>query len=160
MDKYWLSNTEINDVTGIEKTHFLNSNAIRTNKSLGDLTGLTAIGFHLIEVQPGRETTEFHKHFHEEECVYILSGSALATIGEQTFQVNEGDFIGYRKGGEAHCLLNNGDSILRCIVVGQRLEQDVADYPRLNKRLYRNKELGADLVDIPNIVHPQVGKKI
>jgi len=159
MDKYLISRQEIDELQGLEKTHFLNSNAVRTNKSLGDLTGLTALGFHIIEVAPGHQTTELHKHYHEEECVYILAGSALATVGEQSFEVKAGDFLGYRAGGEAHTLVNNANSILRCIVVRQRLTQDVADYPRLNKRLYRNKGISSDLVDISEITHPQVGKK-
>ena len=159
MEKYLISRQEIDELTGLEKTHFLNSNARRTNKSLGDLTGLTALGFHIIEVAPGCETTELHKHYHEEECVYILEGSALATVGELSFEVGAGDFLGYRAGGEAHTLLNNSSSVLRCIVVGQRLAQDVADYPRLNKRLYRNAGIGSDLVDMTQLEHPQVGKK-
>jgi len=159
MDKYLISRQEIDELQGLEKTHFLNSNAVRTNKSLGDLTGLTALGFHIIEVAPGHQTTELHKHYHEEECVYILAGTGLATVGEQSFEVKAGDFLGYRAGGEAHTLVNNANSILRCIVVGQRLAQDVADYPRLNKRLYRNKGISSDLVDMSGITHPQVGKK-
>ena len=35
-------------------------------------------------------------------------------------------------------MFNNGEETLVCLVIGQRLEQDVADYPRLAKRLYRN----------------------
>ena len=159
MDKYLISRQEIDELQGLEKTHFLNSNAVRTNKSLGDLTGLTALGFHIIEVAPGHQTTELHKHYHEEECVYILVGTGLATVGEQSFAVKAGDFLGYHAGGEAHTLFNNSKAVLRCIVVGQRLAQDVADYPRLNKRLYRNKGISSDLVDISDITHPQVGKK-
>lgn len=98
------------------------------NKSLRDLTGLSGIGFHIIEIQPGYESTELHQHYYEDECLYILEGEAEATIGDRTYPVKAGDFIGYRAGGEAHTLKNNSDSILKCIVVGQRLEHDVADY--------------------------------
>ncbi len=56
-EKYLVSAEEIAALPGLAKTHFLNPNAQRVNKSLGDLTGLTGIGFHIIEVQPGRETT-------------------------------------------------------------------------------------------------------
>ncbi|MCW8997856.1 MAG: cupin domain-containing protein, partial [Kangiellaceae bacterium] len=108
MEKYILSKDEIDSLEGISKTHFLNQNAKRKNKSLGDLTGLTGFGFHIIEVEPGCESTEFHKHYHEDECVFILEGTAEARIGKQKYQVAEGDFIGYRAGGEAHSLVNNG----------------------------------------------------
>ena len=160
MEKYILTKTEIESFEGIEKTHFLNDNARRRNKSLGDLTGLNAIGFHIIEIQPGRESTELHVHYHEEECVYILEGQAEATIGTETHAVGPGDFIGYRAGGEPHGLKNTGDEILKCIVVGQRLNHDVADYPRLNKRIFRNQGLKWSLVDLQEIEEPVAGRKI
>lgn len=130
------------------------------NKSLGDLTGLSGIGFHIIEVQPGYESTESHVHYFEEECVYILEGEAEATIGGETYSVKAGDFIGYRAGGKPHVLKNTSSTVLKCIVVGQRLEHDVSDYPNLNKRVYRNKGLKWNLVDIDNIEEPTGGKKI
>ncbi|WP_230413364.1 cupin domain-containing protein [Zooshikella ganghwensis] len=93
MDKYLVTREEIEDFEGIDKKHFLNPNARRRNKSLGDLTGLTGLGFHIIEVQPGYESTELHKHYYEDECVYILEGEAKATIGDHHFDVKAGDFI-------------------------------------------------------------------
>lgn len=160
MDKYLISKEEIEDFPGIPKTHFLNERARRTNKSLGDLTGLSGFGFHIIEVAPGDLSTEFHRHHHEEECVYILEGVAEARIGDERFSVKAGDFIGYRAGGLAHCLENTGDSVLKCIVVGQRLEHDVGDYPDLNKRIYRNSDMPWNLVDLDQITEPKAGRKI
>ncbi|CAA0104016.1 Uncharacterised protein [Zhongshania aliphaticivorans] len=159
MDTYLLSKEDIEQFEGLSKTHFLNNNAKRNNKSLGDLTGLTGFGFHIIEVQVGHETTEFHKHYHEDECVYILEGSAEALIGDDRYNVKAGDFIGYRAGGKAHSLRNNGDSILKCIVVGQRADHDVGDYPKLNKRIYRHKNMPWNLVDLDAISEPSAGKK-
>ena len=69
---YLVKAAEIAAMEGLAKTHFLNPNARRINKSLGDLTGLTGLGFHLIEVEPGCETTEHHLHHQEDECVYVL----------------------------------------------------------------------------------------
>ena len=158
-DKYILSKSEIDEMAGLEKTHFLNETARRVNKSLGDLMGLTGLGFHIIEVPVGCSSTEHHKHYFEDECVYILEGSATAYIGEDRFAVGAGDFIGYPAGGEAHHLMNDGSGALKAIVVGQRLDHDVADYPRLKKRIYRNKGQAWDLVDLENIDHPVAGKK-
>lgn len=137
MEPYIVSAETIAEFPGQLKTHFLNPNAVRRNKSLGDLVGLKQIGFHLIEIEPGRESTEYHRHYHEEECVYVLSGTATVTIGEQTYRVKAGDFIGYPAGGEAHTMVNDGEEMLVCIVVGQRLPIDVGEYPRLGKRIYR-----------------------
>lgn len=43
-----------------------------------------------------------------------------------------------------------GTKALVCLVIGQRLSQDVSDYPRLGKRLYRNSGEWT-LVDHANI---------
>ena len=150
---------EIEAMEGLDKTHFLNPNAVRINKSLGDLTGLTGLGFHIIEVQPGRETTEYHVHHHEDECIYVLSGAATATLGEETFEIKAGDFVGYRKGGLAHTVVNTGTDVFRCIVVGERLAHDVGDYPRLGKRIYRHAGLAPNLVDHTAIAEPTMGAK-
>lgn len=159
MEKYVVTREEIEALEGLAKTHFLNDNARRINKSLGDLTGLTGLGFHIIEVEPGCESTETHRHYYEDECVYILAGEAEAAIGSETHRVKAGDFIGYRAGGAAHRLKNTGSDILKCIVVGQRLDHDVADYPALNKRIYRNKGMPWNLVDIDAVSEPDAGKK-
>ena len=159
MDKYLVKKSEIDVMEGVNKVHYLNENAVRNNKSLGDLTGITGFGFHIIEVPPGKLTTELHRHHHEDECVYILDGEGEAVIGGQSYPVSTGDFVGYRAGGDAHTIKNTGSGNLRCIVVGQRLDHDVTDYPDLNKRLYRNKGLKWDVVDMENIAHPNAGKK-
>ncbi|MFK7957146.1 MAG: cupin domain-containing protein [Lysobacterales bacterium] len=159
MDKYRVSAAEIQAFEGISKTHFLNSGAKRVNKSLGDLTGLTQIGFHVVEVQPGDESTEMHRHYHEEECVYILSGTAQAFIDDEVLEVGPGDFLGYRAGGASHKLRNSGNEVLRCIVVGQRLDHDVADYTLKKKRLFRNQDLPWSLTDLDSLEHPNAGQK-
>jgi uncharacterized cupin superfamily protein len=159
--RYLISGGEIAGMDGLNKTHFLNPNAQRINKSLGDLAGLTGFGFHLIEVEPGFETTEHHCHHHEDECVYVLEGSATAFIGDDAVEIGAGDFIGYRKGGLPHSIKNTGTETLRCIVVGERLAHDVGDYPRLGKRIYRNQGMAWNLVDHDQIseVGGNAGKK-
>ncbi|MBF0289035.1 MAG: cupin domain-containing protein [SAR324 cluster bacterium] len=160
MERYILSKKEIEEFEGIKKTHYLNSNAQRVNKSLGDLTGLTGFGFHIVEIEPNFESTEYHVHHFEDECVYILEGEATVTIGKDKYKVYPGDFIGYRAGGKAHTMYNDGKQTLRCIVVGQRLAHDVGDYPNLNKRLYRNEGMDWDMVDMEALSHPNAGKKV
>lgn len=154
-----LTRTEIEQLASVETTHILNPNARRRGKSLGDLTGLSGIGFHLIEVEPGFSSTELHVHRFEDECVYILEGEATITLGADQVSVGPGDFVAYPAGGPAHTMRNTGSATLKCLVVGQRLTQEVVDYPAVKKRLYRN---GAerDLVDYANIGQPTAGKKI
>jgi len=154
-DKYLLKANEITELAGEHKTHFLNDNAKRINKSLGDLTGLTGFGFHIIEVSPGCESTEYHKHYHEDECTYVLSGQGNVTIGDETYNIGPGDFIGYRAGGLPHTMTATGDDVLTCIVAGQRLAHDVGDYPNKAKRIYRNIGLPWNLVDHGSIHDPK-----
>jgi uncharacterized cupin superfamily protein len=133
-------------MAGKTTTHPLNENALRSSKSLGDACGLTQLGFHLVTLLPGRDSTEFHRHHFEEECVYILSGRGEAQFDETRHVIAAGDFLGYPRGGVAHAITNSGDVPLVMLVAGQRLAHDVCDYPRQHKRLFIN---GADenLVD-------------
>ena len=158
-DTYLVTAAEIAAMDGLAKTHFLNPGAKRVNKSLGDLAGLSGFGFHIIEVQPGDETTEYHVHHFEDECVYVLAGTATAEIGEVKHAIGPGDFIGYRKGGLAHTIRNTGSEVLRMIVVGERLAHDVGDYPRKGKRIWRNAGLPWEVADHAAIENPNAGAK-
>lgn len=131
-----LKATEIDAMAPQRSVHPLNERAVRFKKSLSEMTGLTQFGFHLVTLQPGHESTEYHRHLYEEECIYILSGKGEAMIDDQVHEVGPGDFMGFARGGAAHTLSNTGDLPLVLIVAGQRLEQDVCDYPRKGKRLY------------------------
>jgi uncharacterized cupin superfamily protein len=134
----YLSAEKIAALEAVRRVHKLNSAAIRMDKSLGDEVGLKNIGIHLISIAPGDKSTEFHTHRYEEEAIYILSGRGTAVIGETAQKVGPGDFIGFPAGGTAHETINDGTEPLVCLVIGQRLPQDVVDYPRKGKRLYRN----------------------
>ncbi len=151
---YLLTAAEIANLPGTLKVHFLNPNAERINKSLGDAVGLQHIGVHIITVAPGKDSTEYHQHWYEEECIYVLSGHGLATIGGEQFPIGPGDFMGFPRNSVAHALHNDGSEPLTCLVIGQRLEQDVGDYPRQRKRLYRNSGQW-NLVDMEHIVDPR-----
>ena len=138
---------------GIRRVHTLNPAAIRTDKSLGDEVGLKNIGIHLVSIAPGDKSTEFHTHKYEEEAIYVLSGQGTEVMGEINQKIGPGDFIGFPGGGEAHETINDGTEPLVCLVIGQRLAQDVVDYPRKGKRMYRNSGQ-RDMVD-----HPHIGKR-
>ena len=158
-DNYLVRAAEIAAFQATAKTHFLNDNAKRQNKSLGDLTGLTGFGFHLIEVEPGCESTEYHVHHYEDECTYVLSGQGHVLIGDTKHAIAEGDFIGYRKKGQPHTMMNTSNENLVCIVVGERLAHDVGDYPKKKKRIYRHADMPANVVDHEHIEEPVLSKK-
>ncbi len=152
--KLLLSNTDIHNMKGKQITHFLNLNAVRLNKSLGDAVGLKNIGVHMIHVEPGKETTEYHKHLYEEECVFVLSGKGTIIIEGDSLPFEKGDFAGFPANTAAHSIVNDGNETLICLVIGQRLKQDVSDYPDAGKRLFRNSGEW-DLVDIRHMNDPR-----
>jgi uncharacterized cupin superfamily protein len=146
----YLTAQAIAAMESVKRTHFLNISAVRENKSIGDAAGLKNLGVHLITVQPGHRSTEYHFHHYEEECVYVLSGHGSAVIGDQTHAIGPGDFMGHPIDTIAHEMINDGSEPLVCLVIGQRLTQDITDYPRQGKRLFRHS--GArSLVDVDAI---------
>ncbi len=154
MRKLIIKAKEIEQMRGDQRIHFLNPNAERIRKSLGDAVGLNNIGVHLIQVEPGKDTTEYHRHYYEEECIYVLAGKGALVIEGESFLFEKGDFVGFPANTAAHSLTNTGTESLICLVMGQRLEQDVADYPNQGKRLYRNSGEW-NLVDLDAIIDPR-----
>jgi uncharacterized cupin superfamily protein len=145
-----LTAADIEAMEAVARPHPLNPNALRLRKSLGDATGLTRLGVHRIELPPGRDSSEYHRHLYEEEFVYVLAGQGRALIDEQEHDIGPGDFLGFRRNGPAHVISNTGDQPLVLLVAGQRLAQDICDYPHRRKRLYVRGDEG-DLVDFDAI---------
>ena len=146
----YLSADAIAKIKGTRRVHQLNPAAIRTDKSLGDEVGLKNIGIHLITVAPGDKSTELHTHKYEDEAIYVLSGRGTEIMGETSQKIGPGDFLGFPAGGKPHETVNDGTEPLVCLVIGQRLAQDVVDYPRKEKRLYRNSGQ-RDMIDVREI---------
>jgi uncharacterized cupin superfamily protein len=146
----YFSAAAIAKMEGLRRVHQLNPAAIRLDKSIGDEAGLKNIGIHLITIAPGDKSTEFHTHKYEDEAIYVLSGHGTEIMGETSQKIGPGDFIGFPAGGAAHETVNDGTEPLVCLVIGQRLAQDVVDYPRKGKRLYRNSGQ-RDMVDATQV---------
>lgn len=119
------------------RVHQFNSNAVRHTRSLGDLTGLETLGVHLVRVEPGRESTQFHSHQVDEEFLYILSGHGIAEIGDESFEVGPGDFMGFTAHSLPHTMTNPYAEDLTYLMAGNRNNIDICDYPRIRRRMYR-----------------------
>ena len=146
----YISAEAITKMEGVRRVHQLNSAAIRLDKSIGDEVGLKNIGVHLITIAPGDKSTEFHTHKYEDEAIYVLSGHGTEIMGDTKQKIGPGDFIGFPAGGDAHETVNDGTEPLVCLVIGQRLAQDVVDYPHKGKRLYRNSGQ-RDVIDVAEV---------
>jgi uncharacterized cupin superfamily protein len=132
-----LKASDIEAMPEVVKVHSLNDRALRHTRSLGDAVGMSQIGVHLVRIEPGKETTQFHFHHCEEEFLYILSGRGIADIGDQQIEVSAGDFMGFTAPSLPHALKNPFDEDLVYLMVGDRKEFDLCDYPRIQKRLIR-----------------------
>ena len=117
--------------------HAFNSNGVRYTRALSDACGLKQVGVHLVRLAPGRESTEYHTHSHDEEWIYILSGRATAEIGGKKSQVKAGDFMGFVAASLPHTMTNDSDEDLVYLVGGTRHAYDVVDYPRRGVRSYK-----------------------
>jgi uncharacterized cupin superfamily protein len=117
--------------------HPLNPNSEVRGISLSDSVGLRRIGFHLLRIPPGKESFIYHSHQTEEEFLYVLSGRGVVEIGEEIHEVGAGDFVGFPAPSVGHHLRNPFSEDLVYISGGERREVEVADFPRLGKRMVR-----------------------
>jgi uncharacterized cupin superfamily protein len=133
------------------RAHNLNPANVRYTRSLGDATGLSTIGVHLVRLEQGGTSSVFHFHHQDEEWVYILAGRGIAEIGDEKHEVGAGDFMGFVAGSQAHNLHNPHAEDLVYLVGGNRWPFDVCDYPRIGKRRYRvngrNVYVDADVLE-------------
>jgi uncharacterized cupin superfamily protein len=101
------------------------------------LAGLSRCGVSRARVEPGRESFADHSHHFEEEWLYILSGRAIVRIDDLEHEVGPGDFIGFPTPSQAHQLVNRFDQPVEYLMGGEAREFEVADFPRLNRRMLR-----------------------
>lgn len=118
--------------------HQFNDNAVRMTRTLGVPAGLSRLGVHLIRLEPGRDSTQFHYHDADEEFVYILSGHGTAFIGAARFSVGPGDFMGFPSPSPGHGLHNDGDGDLVYLVGGESNPADVVHYPWIRRTMIKS----------------------
>lgn len=71
--------------------------------------------FALVELKVGEEV-EFHVHENEFESYYILSGKALYTDHDETFEIAPGT-VTFTPSGKGHGIKNIGDEMLKFIAL-------------------------------------------
>lgn len=120
-------------------SHPKNPNSLITGTQLGKLTGLKRTGVNLAKIPPGKESFIYHSHYCEEEWIYIISGKGIAEIDDREFEVNPGDFMGFPTPSVAHHLRNPYPEDLIYLMGGENLDVEIADFPRLGKRMIRRQ---------------------
>jgi uncharacterized cupin superfamily protein len=118
-------------------SHPWNPNSEIHGTQIAQLVGLQRTGVSLAKLPPGKESFVYHSHQREEEWLYILSGRGIAEIDGQEFEVSAGDFMGFPTPSVAHHLRNPYTEDLLYLMGGERLDVEIADFPRLGKRMIR-----------------------
>ncbi len=139
MDKPSLNIVRAADIAAHAQTfsHPWNPASEMIGMQLARSVGLKRTGVNFIRVPPGKESYVYHSHQLEEEWIYVLSGRALALIDDVEYEIAAGDFIGYPAPSVAHLMRNPGPEDLVYLSGGESREFDVAEFPKLGKRMVR-----------------------
>ena len=87
----------------------------------GSAFGLTKLGIHHERLPAGRRTSFPHAESTEEEFVYVIEGEPDVWLDGRLYRLKPGDAVGFPAGtGIAHSFLNNTESEVRLLVVGER----------------------------------------
>jgi uncharacterized cupin superfamily protein len=82
--------------------------------------GLGRLGIHHERLPPGRRTSFPHAESAEEEFVYVIAGNPDVWLDGRLHRLQPGDGVGFPAGtGLAHSFLNNTESEVRLLVVGE-----------------------------------------
>lgn len=102
----------------------------RQKTVLGDLFGLRNFGVNLTRLPPGSASALRHAHEKQDEFVYILEGSCTLVTDAGETPMEAGMCAGFRAGtGDAHHLVNRGESDCVYLEVGDRTLFENVDYP-------------------------------
>jgi uncharacterized cupin superfamily protein len=152
-----LSASEIEQLEERSFQHPLNARSKIHMRSLSEQAGMEQMGVHIGRIPPGRESFAYHTHHYEEEFLYILSGRGIAEVDDEEIEIGAGDFLGFsvrqragERGSVAHHLRNPYDEDLVYLMGGERRPFEIADFPRLRKRLIRDRRR-AWFVDISDL---------
>ena len=110
------------DLEGADDGHYADSEELLSiGAPIGQLLGLTRIGIHHERLPPGRRTSYPHAESAEEEFVYVLEGHPDVWIDGTLHHLEPGVSVAFPAGtGICHTFLNNTDSEVRLLVVGEK----------------------------------------
>lgn len=101
-------------------------------KALASAAGGQRLGCSLYEVPPGKKAWPFHAHLANEEAIFVLAGEGRLRLRDGEVPLRAGSYAAFRV-GEAHALLNTGETPLRYLCLSTMVEPDVTVYPDTGK---------------------------
>lgn len=99
-------------------------------REVGKFGGASHVGVAIEELAPGQQSNMRHYHMLEEEHVLVLEGSLTLLLGDARHEMAAGSYVCFPAGQKAgHALLNEGTSVCRYLLIGERNPHDVIVYP-------------------------------
>jgi quercetin 2,3-dioxygenase len=100
--------------------------------------GLRRVAVNLAWLPPGKHAAEFHLHHREEEWLHVLEGHGVVELDDAEHKVGSGDFVAFPP-GVAHGVRNTSSTERLLLLEGGEVipDVDVADFPRLKRRMVR-----------------------
>ncbi len=96
-------------------------------------TGAQKLGCSLYRVPPGKTAFPFHKHFTNEEAIYVLAGKGTMRLDDEEFEVGPGDYIALPPEGPNHQLINSGSEDLDYFCLSTMIHPDITLFPDSDK---------------------------
>ncbi|MCP5083126.1 MAG: cupin domain-containing protein [Alphaproteobacteria bacterium] len=115
----------------------------RARRVLGDLFDLTDFGVNIVQLAPGAWSSQRHWHSHEDEFVYILSGTPTLITDEGEQELSAGMCAGFKAGnGNGHQLVNKSQGPATYIEMGSRKADDDGHYPDIDLEILKRAKGG------------------
>jgi uncharacterized cupin superfamily protein len=108
----------------------------RSALMLSDAGGLGQFGVNITILAPGAKSSMRHWHAREDEFVMVLSGDCVLIEDADETPMQAGDCAAFPAGRpDGHHFINRGDAECRLLVVGARLDHDVATYSDIDLKV-------------------------
>jgi uncharacterized cupin superfamily protein len=116
----------VSEIQRADDAHYRDSDELLgVGAPFGKTFGLTRLGIHHVTLLPGRRTSFPHAEKTEEEFVYVVKGHPHVWIDGALHALRPGDGVGFKPGtGVAHAFLNDSDTDVELIVVGDTDRED------------------------------------
>jgi uncharacterized cupin superfamily protein len=130
------------DIEGEDNNHYDGSDELQTiSASYGSAFGLMRLGIHHERLMPGRRVSWPHAEADEEEFVLVLEGEPDLWADGHVKRLKVGDGVAFPAGtGLAHTFINNTESDVRLLVVGEASRARSRIHYPLHP--HRNAEIG------------------
>lgn len=95
--------------------------------------GAQKLGCSIYRIAPGKTAFPHHRHFANEESIYILEGKGRLRLDDAEYQVGAGDYIALLPEGPAHQLIGGDEGDLVYLCLSTMIHPDITQYPDSQK---------------------------